>query len=93
MMERTSQGRSKLRPPSVILSAAKDLRLAPREILRCAQDDSSASKNPSGACPRLGTLWGVACHKLGSIVTENELAILDMDHHIRLAVMMHVTEG
>src|ERR1700730_3247799 len=39
------------------------------------------------------TLWGVACHKLGSIVTENELAILDMDHHIRLAVMMHVTEG
>jgi hypothetical protein len=27
-------------PEAVILSAAKDLRLARREILRCAQDDS-----------------------------------------------------
>jgi len=33
------------RPPSVILSAAKDLRTAPREILRCAQDDSSPLVN------------------------------------------------
>src|SRR3989442_6360235 len=28
-------------PEAVILSAAKDLRLARREILRCAQDDTS----------------------------------------------------
>ncbi len=28
------------RPSAVILSAAKDLRPATREILRCAQDDS-----------------------------------------------------
>ncbi|SRR6266487_12457 len=44
------------RPPSVIpsllsgqaLSAAKDLRAAQREILRCAQDDSSAEVHAYG---------------------------------------------
>src|ERR1700694_5612214 len=40
------------RPYPVILSAAKDLRAARREILRCAQDDSSASGNAYG-------LWGL----------------------------------
>src|ERR1700719_1315701 len=34
-------GQGQAHPSSVILSAAKDLRPAPREILRCAQDDSS----------------------------------------------------
>src|ERR1700694_2383094 len=34
-------------PPSVILSAAKDLHTARREILRCAQDDSSAYIGPA----------------------------------------------
>jgi len=29
--------------PAVILSAAKNLRLAPREMLRCAQNDSEAA--------------------------------------------------
>src|SRR5450759_1116299 len=61
----------------------------------------SAYVRASGACPRPGSccerqatekLRGVARHKLGSIVTENEIAILDVDNHIRLAIMMHVTE-
>src|SRR5579859_7212911 len=33
---------SVIRPPPVILSAAKNLCLAPREILRCAQNDREA---------------------------------------------------
>src|SRR5713101_7779463 len=50
-------------PPSVILSAAKDLRPAPREILRCAQDDSRASVNASGDKPRPGSCVLVANRK------------------------------
>jgi hypothetical protein len=42
---------------AVILSAAKDLRTAQREILRCAQDDSSAEVNAYEACPRPGILY------------------------------------
>src|SRR5712691_2908275 len=38
-----------VRPPAVILSAAKDLRTARGAILRCAQDDSRASVNTYGA--------------------------------------------
>src|SRR5712692_2727813 len=41
-------------PYSVILSAAKDLSLGRAQILRCAQDDSRASVNVFGACPRPG---------------------------------------
>ena len=41
------------RPPSVILSAAKDLSLGRAQILRCAQDDSSAEVHVSGAYPAL----------------------------------------
>src|SRR6266487_2009712 len=40
------------RPPSVILSRAKDLHSAPPEILRCAQDDRWASVNTPGGTPR-----------------------------------------
>ena len=39
------------RPPSVILSGAKDLPSASREILRSAQDDSRASVNAYGGAP------------------------------------------
>jgi hypothetical protein len=48
---------------AVILSAAKDLRSAPREILRCAQDDrwytfavalEAASSNTTRAIPNSG---------------------------------------
>ncbi len=53
---RKCQGEDKPRLPSVILSAAKDLRPAPREILRCAQDDSGAEVNGYGACPCPGNL-------------------------------------
>jgi hypothetical protein len=41
------------RPPSVILSAAKDLHLARREILRYAQDDSRSEVRTYRACPTL----------------------------------------
>src|SRR6266516_1860746 len=40
-------------PPAVILSAAKDLRSAQPEILRCAQDDSRASVHAYGGEPSL----------------------------------------
>ena len=41
-------------PPSVILSAAKDLSLGRAQILRCAQDDSRAEVNTPGAGPSHG---------------------------------------
>ena|SRR5712691_5094188 len=39
------------RPPSVILSGAKDLSPGRAQILRSAQDDSSASVNAYGGAP------------------------------------------
>src|SRR5712692_4627370 len=43
------------RPPSVLLSAAKDLSMGSAQILRCAQDDSSPSVRASGGKPRPGS--------------------------------------
>ena len=39
------------RPPSVILRCAQDLSLGRAQILRCAQNDSSASVNAYGGSP------------------------------------------
>src|ERR1700719_1583228 len=43
------------RPPSVILSAAKNLSPGRAQILSAAKDDNSVSVNASGACPRSGS--------------------------------------
>jgi hypothetical protein len=52
-------------PEAVILSAAKDLRSARREILRCAQDDTS---HLAGSFPKKPTRvryqgWGTGSKK------------------------------
>ena len=54
---RTQARLDKFRPPSVILSAAKDLHSAWREILSAAKDDSRAEVHASGACPALGVVY------------------------------------
>jgi len=57
------------RPPAVILSAAKDLSPGRAQILRCAQDDSSASVNAYGGTPTIdGSRWSMVGVPLAGIL-------------------------